>query len=117
MATRLQPSPTAGPFTAATIGTRHRTIPVTIWRPCSKVVLPQRAVAGEIVEVAEVAAGREGAPGTGDDRHPRLVVGVQLREERGQPGVQHVVRGVQLVGTVQRDDPDGAVPADRQFGR
>ena len=33
-ATRLQPSPTAGPFTAATIGTRQRTIPVTICRPC-----------------------------------------------------------------------------------
>ena len=32
-ATRLQPSPTAGPFTAATIGTRQRTIPVTICFP------------------------------------------------------------------------------------
>ena len=32
-ATRLQPSPTAGPFTAATIGTRQPTMPVTIWRP------------------------------------------------------------------------------------
>ena len=37
-ATRLQPSPTAGPFTAATIGRRHRTMPVTIWRPCAIVV-------------------------------------------------------------------------------
>ena len=36
-ATRLQPSPTAGPFTAATIGTRQPTIPVTIWRPWARV--------------------------------------------------------------------------------
>ena len=32
-ATRLQPSPTAGPFTAAITGTRQPTMPVTIWRP------------------------------------------------------------------------------------
>ena len=31
-ATRLQPSPTAGPLTAATMGTRHFTMPVTICR-------------------------------------------------------------------------------------
>ena len=29
----LQPSPTAGPLTAAMIGSLHRIIPVTIWRP------------------------------------------------------------------------------------
>ena len=36
-ATRLQPSPTAGPLTAATIGTRHFTMPVTICRPWTRV--------------------------------------------------------------------------------
>ncbi len=32
-ATRLHPSPTAGPLTAAITGTRHRAMPITIWRP------------------------------------------------------------------------------------
>ena len=95
-ATRLQPSPTAGPFTAATIGSRQPTIPVTICRPCVSVSVPQLGVLGELVEVVEVAAGGEGAPGAGEHRHPRLVVGVELREQRGQPGVEHVVGGVEV---------------------
>src|SRR5580692_1364013 len=36
-ATRLQPSPTAGPLTAATIGTRQRAMPRTRSRPCAMV--------------------------------------------------------------------------------
>ena len=59
-ATRLQPSPTAGPFTAATIGTRQRTMPVTIWRPWAERLGAQAGVAGQLVDVVEVAAGREG---------------------------------------------------------
>src|SRR5246127_2804248 len=41
-ATRLQPSPTAGPLTAATTGIRHRAIPSTISRP-SAMVLARRS--------------------------------------------------------------------------
>src|SRR5580704_2448363 len=37
-ATRLQPSPTAGPLTAATIGTRQRARPSTRSRPCAIVL-------------------------------------------------------------------------------
>ena len=38
-ATSEQPSPTAGPFTAATIGTRQPTIPVTMALPSIRVCL------------------------------------------------------------------------------
>ena len=77
--------------------------------------MPQRRVPRELVDVAEVAAGREGPPGAREHGHPRLVVGVELREERGQPGVQHVVGGVELFGPVQRDDPDRAVGGDLEL--
>ena len=38
-ATRLQPSPTAGPLTAAMTGTRHAAMPVTILRPSVRLSL------------------------------------------------------------------------------
>ena len=84
-ATRLQPSPTAGPLTAATIGTRHRTIPVTIWRPWVSVVWRRPASLGQLVDVAEVAPGREGPARAGDDGDPGVLVGVELREQ-ARPG-------------------------------
>ena len=111
-ATREQPSPTAGPFTAAIIGSRHRTIPVTIWRPCTSVRLRNVRVARQLVDVFEVTAGRERAAGAREHGHPRLVVRVQLREQRGQARVEDVVGGIELVGPVQRDDADRAVGLD-----
>ena len=95
-ATRLQPSPTAGPLTAATIGTRHRTMPVTIWRPWTSVSAPQLGVLAQLVEVGEVAAGREGPPVAGQHDGPGLVVGVDLGEQLGQALVQLVVGGVEM---------------------
>ena len=79
--------------------------------------LAQRGVLGELVDVAEVAAGREGASGAHDDHHPRLVVGVELGEQRGQAAVEDMVGRVQIVGPVQRDDPDRAVLRDQQLVR
>ena len=83
-------------------------------------LVAQPAVLGQLVEVGEVPAGGEGPPGAREHRHPRLGVGVELREQRGQARVQHVVGGVEVVGPVQRDDADGAVrrePAARREGR
>ena len=83
-ATRLQPRPTAGPLTAAMIGTRHAAIPVTMRLPSTSVCSPQRAVLGQLVEVPEVPAGREGAPVAGQDRDPGVLVGVELGEQARQ---------------------------------
>ena len=106
-ATRLQPSPTAGPLTAATIGTRHATIPVTIWRPSTSVWLAQVVVLRELVEVGEVAAGGERPTVAGEHDRAHVGVGVDLREQLGQALVQHVVRGVQLLGPVEPDSRIG----------
>ena len=114
-ATRLQPSPTAGPLTAATIGTRHRTMPVTICLPWASVSRRSVGVAGQLVEVGEVAAGREGPAVAGQHHGPGLVVGVDLGEQLGQPAVEPVVGGVQLLGAVQPDDPDGPVGLDLEL--
>ena len=111
-ATRLQPSPTAGPFTAATTGTRHATMPVTIWRPSASVSLAQVLVAGQLVEVGEVAAGRERPAVAGEHDGPGVEVGVDLREQLGQAVVQLVVGGVELLGPVEADDADRAVDLD-----
>ena len=70
---------------------------------------PQRRVPDELVDVLEVAAGRERPAVAGEHRHPGLGVGVELGEELGQALVQLVVGGVQVVGPVQADDADGAV--------
>ena len=96
-ATRLQPSPTAGPLTAATIGTRHRDhaghdLPAV--RRASRGAAP--ASVAQLVEVVEVAAGRERPPVAGEHDGPGLEVGVDLREQLGQPLVQLVVGGVEL---------------------
>ncbi len=99
-ATRLQPSPTAGPFTAATIGRRHRTMPVTIWRPWAIVVLLSDVVPCQLVEVAEVTAGGEGAARPGEHGDPGPVVGVELWKQRGETGMERVVGGVELFGAV-----------------
>ena len=110
-ATRLQPRPTAGPLTAATMGTRHPTMPVTIWRPWASVSFRQTAVLGQLVEVGEVAAGRECLPVPGQHHGPGLVVGIDLGEEPGQAPVELVVGGVELLGPVQPDHPHR--PVDR----
>ena len=115
-ATRLQPSPTAGPFTAATIGTRQPTMPVTICRPWASVSLRSGRHRGQLVEVGEVPAGREGPPVAGEHHGPGLGVGVDLREELGQPAVQLVVGGVQVLGPVQADDAHRPVGLDLQLG-
>ena len=111
-ATRLQPSPTAGPLTAATIGTRHATMPVTIWRPWVSVSRRSTGSRDQLVEVGEVAAGREGPAVAGEHGHPGLGVGVELGEQLGQALVQHVVGGVELLGPVEADDADRSVGFD-----
>ena len=57
-------------------------------------------VPGQLVEIGEVAAGRERLPVPGQDDRPGLVVGIDLREEAGQALVQLVVGGVELLGPV-----------------
>ena len=46
------------------------------------------------------------------DRGARVVVGVELREQVGERVVQLVVGGVELVGSVEADDPDRTVVLD-----
>jgi hypothetical protein len=96
-ATRLQPSPTAGPFTAATIGTRQATMPVTICRPWAR-VWRRSGVLGQLVEVGEVPAGREGAPVAREHAARASSSASICGNSAGQPGVQLVVGGVQLSG-------------------
>src|SRR3546814_16207995 len=74
-------------------------------------------VADELVEVGEVAAGREGAAVAGDDDSAGIRIVVDLREQPGQAVVQHVVGGVELLGPVQPDDPDRAVGGELEIGR
>src|SRR3546814_12583039 len=62
----------------------------------------------ELVEVCEVAAGREGAAVAGDDDSAGIRIVVDLREQPGQAVVQHVVGGVELLGPVQPADPRSA---------
>ena len=112
-ATRLQPRPTAGPFTAAITGTRHATMPVTMFAAVEEALLAEGVVADELVDVVEVAAGREGPAVAGEHRDPGVEVGVELREQASQRAVQLVVGGVELVGTVQADDAHRAVGLDR----
>ena len=75
-------------------------------------VASQRAVLRHPVEQIEVAAGRERAPFTGDDRDARVGVRAEQREETGQSQVQLLVHGVELVGTGEPDDPHRAVGLD-----
>ena len=73
-------------------------------------------VLGELVEVGEVAAGRERAAVAGEDDGARVGVGVELREQLGEAVVQLVVGGVELLGPVEADDADGAVGLDLDLG-
>jgi hypothetical protein len=63
----------------------------------------------ELVDVGEVAPGRERPPVAGEDDGPGVCVGVDLREQLGQALVELVVRGVQLLRAVETDQPDRAV--------
>ena len=72
-------------------------------------LLAQPRVAGQLVQVGEVAAGRERLAVPGQHDGPGLVVGIDLREQSGQTLVQLVVGGVELIGPVQPDDPDRTV--------
>jgi hypothetical protein len=80
--------------------------------PVEEALLAQGVVADELVDVVEVAARREGAAVAGEDGDPCVEVGVQLREETGQRAVELMVGGVELVGSVQADDPHRAVGLD-----
>ena len=76
---------------------------------------PERRVAGQLVEVGEVATGRECPPVAGQHHGAGLGVGVDLREQLGQALVQPVVGGVELFGPVQPDDPDRPVVLDLEL--
>ena len=75
-------------------------------------VASQRAVLHHPVEEIEVAAGRERAPFAGDDRDARVGVGAEQREDAGQPQVQLLVHGVELVRTGEPHDAHRAVGLD-----
>ncbi|GAA3353816.1 hypothetical protein GCM10020366_08410 [Saccharopolyspora gregorii] len=81
---------------------------------------PLRLVQAEHVALrAEVHAGAEGAPGTGDDDRAHRVVGGGPDEGLLQLVGHGDGEGVELVRAVQRDDEDavGAVVADGLHGR
>ena len=113
--TRLQPSPTAGPLTAATTGTRHRSMLRTSRLPVSIVRRRSAGSSAEVPQVAEVAAGGERPAVAGDDHGARFGVVVDLREQVGEALVQVVVDRVQVVGPVEADDADRAVGLDRDL--
>ena len=63
---------------------------------------------GKILHLADVGPGHKGAARAGEDEHQHLVVGLR-RVQDGVQILQHlVVQGVQGLGTVHGDDPDGA---------
>ena len=78
-------------------------------------LLAQRFIVAQLVEVVEVTAGRKRPARTGDHRCPRAGVLVDLAPHLGQAHVQVVVDRVELVGPVQRDDPQRSVGLDVDF--
>ncbi len=78
-------------------------------------LLPQRLVVAKLVEVVEVAAGRERPARTGDYCRPCTGVLVERLPDLGQPHVQVVVDGVERIGPVERDDAQRAVGLDVDF--
>ena len=75
----------------------------------------QRPVVGQLAEVVEVAAGGERPPVARQHHGAGLGVEADLREEAGEPLVQFVVDGVEIVGPVEADDPDRAVGLDHDL--
>ena len=75
----------------------------------------QRRVVGELAEVVEVAAGGERPAVAGQHHRAGLGVDADLRPQVGEPLVQVVVDGVQLVGPVEADDPDRAIGLDHDL--
>ncbi len=68
---------------------------------------PQHRITGQFIQIGEVPAGRE-RPAVAREHHgAHLVVGIDLREQTRQPGVQLVIGGVQLLGAVQPHDAHG----------
>ena len=95
----LQPSPTAGPLTAATTGTRHRIMlstssrpsAITSWRSARSFAMRSRRSKSPPAENAR--------PSPVIDRDPRVGVGTELREQPREPEVQLLVDRVELLGT------------------
>ena len=114
-ATRLHPRPTAGPLTAATTGTRHCSMFSTRRLPCRCVTRRSARSSASSSEVVEVAAGRERPAVAGEHHGPGLAVEADLREQVGEPLVQVVVDGVEVVRAVQADDADRAVGLDHDL--
>jgi DNA-binding transcriptional LysR family regulator len=73
---------------------------------------PERGVAAELLQVLEVAAGRERATAPGQHRGAGVVVFAQPGPEPREAGVQRVVDGVERVRPVEGDDPERAVGDD-----
>ena len=73
-------------------------------------------VAGHLVDqLVEVAAGREGPAGPGDDHDLRLVVEGDVLPHLAQLGVQPAVGGVERLGPVDRDPQDPVLaPLEQQ---
>jgi hypothetical protein len=59
----------------------------------------------------EIHTGAEGAAGPGHNGHPDLPVIPERVNCLGQVGQERHILGVQLIGPVQRDAGDGAIPA------
>ena len=115
-ATRLQPRPTAGPVHGG--HDRHPAghHPGDDAPTVDERLLAEGIVRRDLVDVVEVAPGREGPAVAGEHRRPGLEVGVDLGPQLGQALVEHVVGGVELIGAVQADDADRSVDLDLDLG-
>ena len=111
----LQPSPTAGPLTAAITGSGNRSISSMIWAPSRR--LSSRATGSSRNEVIQPRSppARNARPGAGEDHDPGLAVGGELAPHVGERPVQRLVDGVELVGPVDDDRADRAVGLDAQL--
>ena len=112
MAARLQPRPTAGPFTAATIGTLMAVIPRTIAAASSMIEGAQRGVGRHPLEEMKVTATAEGPARAGDDDGACVAVGRELRPDGRELAVQRLVGGIEGFGPVEGHEPHRAVLLD-----
>ena len=113
----LQPSPTAGPFTAAMTGSGKRSISSMICAPSR--MLSSRATGSSRNEVIQFKSppAQNARPRAGQDDDLGLCVGGQLPPDIGQGPVQVLIDTVELGSPVDQDGSHGTVGVDGQLVR
>jgi hypothetical protein len=114
-ATRLHPSPTAGPYhgchhrNPATGHAQHDLAAMQNGLGAQIRILPQ------LLEVREITTRRKRATRPGDHRRAGLAVLAKARPHMRQADMERIVDGVERIGPIQRDDAQRPVGLDVDF--